>query len=62
MSTQTEIATTKKVFIERWNDEVSHLRRLGSSIKNVETFDELLSLQEQLWALVDKVATECFGE
>lgn len=57
-----QIATNKQEFIDRWNDEVSQLRRLGSSIKKVETFDELLSLQERLWELVKKVATECYGE
>lgn len=58
----TQIATTKQEFIDKWNDEVSQLRRLSRSIKNVETFDELLSLQEKLWELVKKVATERFGE
>lgn len=60
MSTQT--VTTKQEFIDVWNDEVSQLRRLSRSIKNVETFDELLSLQEKLWELVEKVAKEKFGE
>lgn len=53
-------AQTREEFIERWEDYINQITKLGNSTNKPETWEEIKAIREDARRLVHKVADETF--